>query len=362
MCRRNQSQTWTPSILIGRNIAPSPSRKPKLNSSAIVFNANPEANDFSDDDLRQQTNKRLTLNLLIQGAAMHSFLTLHHLVKEELESVRKGLTRRYDTLSVGLALLYFWGDPAIAFGLPTWFWSRTHKPDHPFYHHRLLATRGKLLWKESKRYLIARGLKKWVIVIPGLHYVQQILLFFLMMWSERKHKARLARLCEQANAEMWSIPEDRLEASLTTNVAFGNLQTPKTVMGKAARAAAIGYGGVVRRGEKFQVVAKSWILPLVMHELTKGVAELICLHGLNELDDEMYQQVTAEADQLEYETWMLQAGSEMWRRFLAAMPEQQDIPTTLMNLARLEPRPLESIMLAVVDDTSRAQAMLREFG
>ncbi|MEQ8838566.1 MAG: hypothetical protein RID07_17310, partial [Lacipirellulaceae bacterium] len=303
-----------------------------------------------------------TLNLLIQGAAMHSFLTSHHLVKGELESLKRGITRRYDTLSVSFALIYFWGDPAIVFGLPTWFWNRTHKPKHPFYHHRLLATRGKLMWKESKRYLVARGWKKWVIAIPGLHYAQQVWLFLMMLWSERKLKPELARLCERANSEMWGIPEDRLEAHLTTDVAFGNLHTPRTVMGKAARAAAIGYGGVVRRRDQFQVVAKSWTLPLVMHELTKGIAELVCLHGLNELDDDMYRKVTEEADQLEYETWMLQAGSEMWRRFLAAMPDQQDLPTTLMNLARLEPRPLESIMLAVVDDTKRAQAMLREFG
>ena len=32
------------------------------------------------EELLQQTNKRLTLNLLIQGAAAHSFLTAHHLV------------------------------------------------------------------------------------------------------------------------------------------------------------------------------------------------------------------------------------------------------------------------------------------
>lgn len=96
----------------------------------------------------------------------------------------------------------------------------------------------------------------------------------------------------------------------------------------------------------------------MLHELTKGTVELICLHGLNTLDDELYELVTEEADQLEYETWMLQAGSEMWRRFLAAVPEGADLPETLMHLARLDPEPLEDIMIAVARKSPAATEML----
>jgi hypothetical protein len=92
---------------------------------------------------------------------------------------------------------------------------------------------------------------------------------------------------------------------------------------------------VERRNGRFKVVAKAWIFPLVSHELAKGTAELVCLHGLNSLDEATYRQVTEEADRIEYEAWMIQAGSEMWRRLLAAVPNKKSLPETLMHVARL---------------------------
>ena len=62
------------------------------------------------DELLRQVNKRLTLNLLIQGCAAHSFLTAHHLVKDELERIRPGLTRLYDQLAIAALLNYFIGE------------------------------------------------------------------------------------------------------------------------------------------------------------------------------------------------------------------------------------------------------------
>lgn len=315
--------------------------------------------DFArQDEILQQTNKRLTLNLLIQGAAMHSFLTGHHLVSEELESQRRGLTRTYDRFAVSLALNYFIGDIIPMFGLPSRFWKRTGKPSHPFHRHRLLAEHGGELWRASKRYLMSRAWRKWIVPIPILHWCQMVYLLLKVFFKERGRRAQLARIAERANSLIWGIDEDRLDGALTIAVAFGNLQEPRTVAGRMSRQGAIGYGGVERRNGRFQVVAKAWSWPLVSHELTKGTVELICLHGLNKLDDELYELVTSEADQIEYETWMLQAGSEMWRRFLAAIPEGHDLPETIMRVARLDPEPLEELMIAVVEDTPRARGIL----
>ena len=73
-----------------------------------------------------------------------------------------------------------------------------------------------------------------------------------------------------------------------------------TFSGRLLRASAVGYGGVVRngtgpgdadadvRGATFRVKARAWMWPLLSHELVKGTAELICLHGLNTLDDATY--------------------------------------------------------------------------
>jgi hypothetical protein len=322
----------------------------------------PESPSGPAGELRDEINKRLTLNLLIQGAAAHTFLTAHFLVKDELEAIRPGLTRLYDRAVVSFHLNYFIGDIPLIYGIPSWFWRRTRKPTHPFHHHRLLAERGRVLWKASKKYLLARGWRRWVIGIPGIHYIQSFWLLMRVALAERDRRQRIAELARQAASQIWGIDEDRLDAQITMDVAFGKIRTPKTTVGRMTRAAVIGYGGVERRAGQFAVVAKSWNFPLVVHELCKGTAELVCLHGLNTLDDKTYESVTDEADQLEYETWLLQAGPEMWRRFLAAIPKGRSLPEMLMHVARLDPRPLEELMFAVVDDTDRARTMMDTLG
>lgn len=325
------------------------------------FGAEPSREDdlTRQDEILQQTNKRLTLNLLSQGAAMHSFLTGHHVVSDELESQRKGLTRLYDRFAVSAALNYFIGDIVLLFGLPSRFWKRTSQPSNPFHRHRLLAEHGPELWRASKRYLISRAWSKWIIAIPFLHWCQMFYLLLKVFIVEGSKRTELARIAECANSRIWGIDQDRLEASLTVAVAFGNLQEPRTFAGRMSRQGAIGYGGVERQNGRFKVVAKAWNWPLVSHELTKGTVELVCLHGLNTLDDELYHLVTSEADQIEYETWMLQTGSEMWRRFLAAIPEGYNLSETVMRVALLDPEPLEELMLAVVQDTPRARGILQ---
>ena len=257
---------------------------------------------------------------------MHTMLTSHHLVKNELETVRRGLTKLYDKAAISLSLCYFIGDIPICFGLPSRFWGNTHKASHLYHRHTLLAAHGRELWLASKSHLFKRGWKKWVVCIPVLHYIQLIWLFIVMSWRERGRKPYLAHLAIDANSQMWGISSDRLEAEMTTNVAFGNLREPKTVLGRMLRAGVIGYGGVERRSGKFTVISKAWNWPLVSHELTKGIAELVCLHGLNSLDDSTYFSITDEADQIEYEVWMMQAGGEMWRRFLSVIPDNLTIP------------------------------------
>ncbi|MBD3676632.1 MAG: hypothetical protein HUJ26_24230 [Planctomycetaceae bacterium] len=312
-----------------------------------------------EDEILRETNKRMTLNLLIQGAAMHSFLTGHHIVSRELEAERKGITKVYDRFSVALALNYFIGDMVPLYGRPSRFWKNVDSPKNPFHQHRLFSEYGCELWKGSKRFLIKRAWSKWVIAIPVIHYVQLMYYFLRTYFLERSRRERLTRIAEEANSQMWGIDVDRLEGSLTMAVAFGNLQEPRTQLGRMTRQGAIGYGGVERRYGRFQVVAKAWNWCLVLHELTKGTVELICLHGLNHLDDELYHLVTSEADQLEYETWMLQAGSEMWRRFLASIPEGRELPDLLMRIARLDPDHLEELMIAVAQQSPEATEMMK---
>ena len=98
--------------------------------------------------------------------------------------------------------------------------------------------------------------------------------------------------------------------------------------------------------------------PMLSHELMKGTAELICLHGLNELDPETYDAVVEAADRVEYEWWQLQAGPELWRRLLAAMPRHTSPGSLLMHVAELDPPALDTLMNNVVENTDLARRML----
>ena len=314
------------------------------------------------DEVVQQINKRLTLNLLIQGAAAHTFISTHYAVRDELEAIHPGLTRLYDRWAIGLHLNYWMGDIPLFFGRPARFWKRIGRSDHPFHRHLLLARHGAELSRASKRFLLSRGWRRGVIGFPIVHYLQTIWWFFRINKVEQPHRSRLLQLAKQVTSAIWDIDEHQLDADFTKDVAFGNLSTPRTRVGRLVQAAAIGFGGVERRGDRFYVVAKSWNWPTVIHELVKGTAELVCLHGLRDLSDTMYAQVTDEADQIEYETWLLQAGAEMWRKFLAVLPDDRGLAEMLMHVARLAPAELEGLMLCIIEEPDDARRHLWSLG
>ncbi len=259
-------------------------------------------------DRKAQLNKRFSLNLLIQGAASHTYLTAHHLVAQKLESINPGLVRLYDKMAINVHLSQWIGDLVFAVGFPGKFWGSITQPDHPFSGHPFLVKHGEGLSLESRRHTIQRAREKHVSATPGIQYAQTFWLLGRTVMKEKRHRGVLARAAEQATSQIWGIDRRRLSGRITGNVEFGDLQTPTTKAGKILRNAAAGYGGVRKVGNTMQVHARAWMWPLLAHELTKGTAELICLHGLNQLDDDIYQYVTREADRIEHEIWMMQAG------------------------------------------------------
>lgn len=99
------------------------------------------------------------------------------------------------------------------------------------------------------------------------------------------------------------------------------------------RGAIAGYGGIVRRGNALTIVGRGSNWQLLTKELVKGTAELICLHGLNTLNDDAYRCVMDATERIEYEPWMLQTGGELWRRLLAVIPDGHPVANVLMNMA-----------------------------
>ncbi len=308
--------------------------------------------------MEAEINKRLTLNLLIQGAATHSHLTLHHLVKDELDAIDSDLVELYDKVAVSGFLANWYGDLVLLCGRPKRFWRRTHRRGHPFARHALLATHGGTLAEASRRHAVARAHEKGAATTPGMHYLQLVRLVIQVFQIEADHTDTLEELAKQVTSSVWGIDQTRLEAELTTQVQVGPMRTPTTLVGKAIQAAAAGYSTVIRSGDRFTVTAKAWNWPLLTHELVKGTAELVCLHGLNTLDRETYDQVMEAADRIEYETWHMQAGAELWRRLLAVLPSDRPLAEVLMLLARLEPDELEQAMLTVIERPAAARTLL----
>src|SRR3954449_3975067 len=97
------------------------------------------------DDLAAQINKRLTLNLLIQGSAQHAFLTSHYLVRDELAQLDPLLLDLYDKFAIAGFIQYWCGMSVLIQGRPEKFWDRIRQPDHPFANHPFLVRHGAAL-------------------------------------------------------------------------------------------------------------------------------------------------------------------------------------------------------------------------
>src|SRR5438128_9638939 len=101
---------------------------------------------MTDDELRGEINKRLTLNWLIQGAAQHAGMTFHHLVRDELNALDPKLLRLYDQYALINLLQYWQPEAKMLLGSPSRFWKRaTHETKHPFFGHPLLSKYGGML-------------------------------------------------------------------------------------------------------------------------------------------------------------------------------------------------------------------------
>ncbi|MCA9253256.1 MAG: hypothetical protein R3E58_08440 [Phycisphaerae bacterium] len=314
---------------------------------------------MNEVELRDEINKRLTLNWLIQGAAQHAGMTIHHLMRDELAALNPKLLLKYDQFAV-MGLLQYWHPEAMLFmGSPSRFWRRAAtKENHPFFGHPLLSAYGGTLAAEAKRRVCERCKKKGVTRIPLLLSFQATYLICRLYFLEEPHRQRLVDLAKGAASAFWGIPVDRLCGDLADKMEVDDSIAASSLQGKIIRVLVAGYSRVERDGGSLKVYGRAKNFHLLTHELVKGTAELICLHGLNTLSDDVYAKVTEAADKIEYESWMLQSGGELWRRLLAVTPKDRPIARVLMNLARLPAKQLEPVIAAVIEDPDRARILL----
>jgi len=305
-----------------------------------------------------EINKRLTMNMLIQGAAIHSSLTLHYLVRDEIDATDPRLISIYDRLAVGMPLVMWRGEAVLMAGRPRRFWSRIGDSRHPFHHHPLLAKHGATLAEATLQHALKRAREKKAWTTYGLVSVQLNWLLIRALQLERSKKFRLVELAVQATSKMWDISPDRLHASLTTDVKVGEIRKQPTLRGRLYAAFAVGWSGVRIDQTELRIVAKAFAWPLLAHELVKGTAELVSLHGLNSMDNDCYEAVMTATERVDFEPWHMQAGAELWRRFLTVIPSDRPLSEIFMHIAQLEPRRFEAIMMAIVEEPEAARSAI----
>lgn len=312
--------------------------------------------------LQGEIQKRLTLNWLIQGASQHAGMTFHHFVRDELNALDPGLIRLYDHFALINLLQYWHLSATIVFGRPSRFWNHSiAEPGHPFFGHGLLSKYGGLLAEEGRKRALLRSREKGLTRLPVAFSIQTVRCILRLRKLEAPHRSRLIQIAKRAASSIWGIPSERLQGEITDRirlVAGDRIPLALGFQNTIMRACIVGLGGVVQRGDTLVVVARGTNWLLLAKELVKGTAELICLHGLNQLADETYHHVIEATDRLDLEPWMLQSGGELWRRLLAAIPEDQPVARVLMRLARLTPQALESTITAVIEHPQRAQSRL----
>jgi hypothetical protein len=318
---------------------------------------------LTGDTLRELVNKRLTLNWLIQGAAQHAGMTFHHIIREDLDSLNPKLVPLYDKYALMNLLQYWHIEGAILLGYPPLFWNLIgFRRWHPFSRHPLIRAYGSTLAKAGRKRALARSREKGVTRIPLLFSFEVVAASAMMGALEMPHRERLIKLAKQATSMIWGIPQARLNAGFARTFDIGTPIQVRSVRDAVLKGAITGLGGVVRDGATLQVVGRGTNWQLLTKELVKGTAELICMHGMNDLDDDTYQKVIRVADRLDLEPWMLQTGGELWRRLLLTVPEGRRIAEVLMHIARLEPRPLEAFVKAVIEQPDFAREIVISFG
>lgn len=310
--------------------------------------------------VRDEINKRLTINWLIQGAAVHAGRTIHHLVREELEACSPALPGLYDRFGVAMQLQYWRGEFALHTAIGRLFRTIFRRSHDPVPGHVLSARYSAELAEAARVRTLDRAKEKRVTRWPVLFSFYILYLLHRLNWAERQRAPALQQLARKAAAMAFDIPIDRLDAKLVQRFQLdrSRFPAPTTVLGAIFSMGIVSWNDIKMRDGTPIVRAQAINGLLLTAELVKGTAELICMHGLSGLDDETYAQVIRHADRIEHEPWMIKTGGEVWRRLLVALPTGVSIAEVLMNLSQLPPAELESLVEAIIQQSPEATRRL----
>ena len=307
---------------------------------------------------RQIVNKRLTLNLLIQGAATHGHWAAHQLVAKELADIDPELFDTYGEMMIRSRLGYWVGGIPSIMGSALRFWWKIQE-GHEFGYHPFLVKHGYSIAQETRSDVLKRCEEADIPINGFLNETRGIMVYQKAIQLEILNLEPLEELAKDVCCEAYGIGRELLDGKLTQTPRFGIVREPESEAGKAILECMIGWSAVVRREGKLKVKATATFWPMLVHELIKGSVELICLHGMNSVTDREFEIALERTDHVEYEIPMLQIGGTIFQRFLMARPREISLAECIMHVSKLEPLVLEQFMFHLFESPNRATDMVR---
>jgi len=113
--------------------------------------------------------------------------------------------------------------------------------------------------------------------------------------------------------------------------------------------------------EKPKIIAQGIVFPILLHELAKGVMELMALWSLPE-DKDVRDYVTDKTDHLQAETNDIRLGSHIWGKFVEQIPvdNQEVISLTFNMLQQLPTDEFNNVMSGLANNQEQARSVVRD--
>lgn len=315
--------------------------------------------DSLTTEQRRFVNKRLSLNLLIQGAAAHAHWSAHHLVEEALNALAPELFPLYTEMMTRIRLGYWVGGIPSIMGSPIRFWLQLGDEEHEFSYHPFFLNYGHKLATESRVEAFERCKKGGLSTHALMNELRGLELYQEALTIELPHQVGLVKLAKDICCQLYGIDRTLLLGKLTPTPLFGKVRPPETLAGEVLMECMIGWSAVVRSKGRLKVRAAATIWPLLVHEFVKGTMELICLHGLNTLEEEDYQVVLDRTDHVEFEIPMLQIGGAVFRRLLDARPREVPLAQCVVCVSKMDSLEIDRLFGLLIDSPNRATDMIR---
>lgn len=109
------------------------------------------------------------------------------------------------------------------------------------------------------------------------------------------------------------------------------------------------------------ISSEAIIFPVLIHELCKGVMELLASHGIPEKSN-IAEYVINKADCIEDEPWDMRLGPSIWKRYTNAIPDEDfNLKYNLFaEISMLPPKDFNSLMKEIVSETKKSKEILSE--